>query len=438
MNQELIEKLKNRLEQLETDGKFCKAKIYLFGMNTPGDRVLQFLQKKGYSVSGILDNNKKNHGKSLMGITVYNPNILQNIERQSIRVLICSRYYPEMKLQLQQMGYVEEEHIIKLLEMNASTQLSCEEKFFYEAKQEVKKGFDIYKRLLEQYGENTDFLLSLCANGDIYIGASLMKEYQKKQNSSKVVLVLVGGVGKKIGTMFNIEDIVRLQQEELMYLLSFVRVLGTKNTKLQIINPEVLYFNIFANMECYKSLNFMDFIANGMLGLNNGYEISKPKNKLQKEKIFSDRDVIIAPYANSLPSFMPEFWIQLVKKLQKKGYYVYTNSTGDMEPAIEGTQPVCLPLENMIQALNDCAAFIAIRNGLCDVVSSVLCKKIILYPEKGMGYGTVKEYFSLNAMGLCDDAIELVYKEGQEEYLIKQILCVFEEEEDAFGSFVAR
>ena len=52
---------------------------------------------------------------------------------------------------------------------------------------------------------------------------------------------------------------------------------------------------------------------------------------------------------------------------------------------------------------------ISIRSGLCDIISGTECRKIILYPEgkKTDGISSYKEFFSLEKMGICSDAIEI-------------------------------
>ena len=55
--------------------------------------------------------------------------------------------------------------------------------------------------------------------------------------------------------------------------------------------------------------------------------------------------------------------------------------------------------------------FIWVRSGLCDVASGADAKKIILYDAGDRFYNSSAfEYFSLNHMGLCSDAIEIEYQ----------------------------
>ena len=49
---------------------------------------------------------------------------------------------------------------------------------------------------------------------------------------------------------------------------------------------------------------------------------------------------------------------------------------------------------------------------MCDIVAGAACKKIILHTFKARWWldGRSIVYTGLNNMGLCDDAIELVYE----------------------------
>lgn len=422
MNQDLLESLKKNIDILLKNNKINSAKLFLFGMNTPGDRVIQYLSHMGYDISGILDNNSNNHGKTMMGVMVYSPKILQQMDKNSVRVLICSKYYEEMKLQLEGMGLEENRHIFKLLELNSGTKVSDEKEVLENEIDRLKKYVSYYNRLVSKYDEETMFLLCpIRANGDVYMTACLMDQFKRENRLEKVVLVIVGSIGRKIAAMYGIRDIEVVSQKEMSSLTGLIRVLGSDVTRMIIAHPTQLYFNIFSNMECFKELNFMDLMAHGALGLK-----KKVFGVLEEtdgqEYCLNSRDILLAPYANSLPCFRTEFWEKLAAALEQEGYHVYTNSSGNMEPPIKGTESIFLPIENMSKALQYSAGFIGIRNGLCDLVCKAECKKIILYPDKGMGFGDVKKFYSLNGMGLCKDAEELVYSEDMEEQVILLII----------------
>ena len=422
MNQDLLESLKKNIDILLKENKINSAKLFLFGMNTPGDRVIQYLAHMGYAVSGILDNNSSNHGKTMMGVTVYSPKILQQMDKHSVRVLICSKYYEEMKLQLEKMGFEENRHIFKLLELNSGTGASDDKEALENEIDRIRKYVGCYERLVSKYDETAMFLVCpIRANGDVYMTACLTDQFKHENRLEKVVLVIVGNVGRKIAAMYGIQDIETVSQEEVSGLTGLVRVLGSDVTRMIIAHPTQLYFNIFSNMECFRGLNFMDLMAHGALGLKKKVFGALEETDRQ-EHCLNSRDILLAPYANSLPCFRTEFWEKLAAMLKQEGYHVYTNSSGDMEPPVKGTESIFLPIEGMSKALQYSAGFIAIRNGLCDLVCKAECKKIILYPDKGMGFSDVKEFYSLKGMGLCEDAEEIVYSEDIEEQVVLLIM----------------
>lgn len=446
MNQNLLDNIKKTIEGLEASGILTNARIFLFGMNTPGDRIIQYLDARGYKVESVLDNNTKNQGQILLGVPVCPPDILKSENPDNIRVLIASRYYREMCTQLEKMGLKENDNIIKLIEFESGIRISDSREAFEQASDRLRKCAGVYNRITEDFDENTHFLLCpIRANGDMYIAASLMPGLREKYKTNKVFLVAVGGISRKIAAMFDEEDCLPVSQEDMDALVYIAEVMGSSITRMHMFYPKAFSYGIYANMECYKGLNYMDLTAGGMLGLDmrtvkpgdraaQADRPEQPKDSFiqpgqpeNKSAALGGRSVLLAPYANSLPCFPMEFWERLVRELNAAGFKVYTNSDGDMEPAVAGTKPIFLPIGEMPSALGKCAGFIAIRNGLCDVVSKAQCSKIILYPDKGMGFGSVLDFYGLNAMGMCGDATELVYSAAREDAVIETIMNILKQ-----------
>jgi hypothetical protein len=89
---------------------------------------------------------------------------------------------------------------------------------------------------------------------------------------------------------------------------------------------------------------------------------------------------------------------------------------------VAGTAAVFFPLDQAIAFMDAAGYFVGVRSGLCDIISSSACKKIIFYEKDGLFYKSSQyEYFSLAKMGLCDDAVELEYFERDREEIIKKI-----------------
>lgn len=73
------------------------------------------------------------------------------------------------------------------------------------------------------------------------------------------------------------------------------------------------------------------------------------------------------------------------------------------------------PVEASVPYLEYAGGFIGMRSGLCDVISSAACRKLLLYPKEDLTtidydrHRADKEFGGLQAMGLTDQVIELEY-----------------------------
>ena len=118
-------------------------------------------------------------------------------------------------------------------------------------------------------------------------------------------------------------------------------------------------------------------------------------------------------------------WAQVVNELNNKGYTVCTNVASKKEKAIKGTIPLFIPYKQLVPFLDEAGYFIGIRSGICEVLASSTCKKIVLY-KKGFDWNGKDslDYFSLSKMGLCD-AVEMEYYRKPFDKLAKSIINEF-------------
>ena len=90
------------------------------------------------------------------------------------------------------------------------------------------------------------------------------------------------------------------------------------------------------------------------------------------------------------------FWEQKALEYIKQGYSVYTNIVGD-EQVVHGTLPLTVPINQMKAVVEHAGVFIGIRNGLCDVLNTANCRKIVVIPD--CYYSTtphkVEDFFTL-------------------------------------------
>lgn len=77
-------------------------KIYIFGS---GKYAEQFLEQfsECFHITGIIDNDEERWGKTLKGIEIYSPQILEK-EEAAYKIFICIRFFEDVIKQLDQMG----------------------------------------------------------------------------------------------------------------------------------------------------------------------------------------------------------------------------------------------------------------------------------------------------------------------------------------------
>ncbi|WP_035214651.1 hypothetical protein [Desulfitobacterium hafniense] len=140
------------------------------------------------------------------------------------------------------------------------------------------------------------------------------------------------------------------------------------------------------------------------------------------------KTILLSPYAVSYDAFSPQFWNIIVWVLKRRGYHLLTN-VGKNEQPLKGTKALLVPYEFSVPFLNFAGGFIGIRTGLCDIISTSVCKKVVIHPYYAINWpnGTSLGFTGLKNMGLCDDAVELVLTENNanEREILRAILKEF-------------
>ena len=299
----------------------------------------------------------------------------------------------------------------------------------------ILKGYFTYRNIRKKYGKKaTLFLCPHKATGDIYILGLYFPTYLKKNSISDYVFTVVGKGDAKVARMYEINNIEALTQEEMDNVVRFSIFVGRKQTKVKILHYRAvsMHMGIIDNLRNYKSLNFAEMLLYIVFQLPFNTPQQLPhfrKNQNYVEQIFTERNliphktVVLSPYSNSVPCINQTFWERLALNLKNNGFTVCTNSIGSSEPIIASTVPIYFSYENAKTFLEYAGYFIGVRSGLCDIISSFKCKKIIInQPNIRFGVGNVLEYFSLKDMRLDQHTTELEYHEEYEERILHYII----------------
>lgn len=428
--------MQQNIDQYIEEGMLNNRFVVVFGSNEPAERIMEHLGKKGFKVDALIDNNTKKRGSVLNGVSVALPSEILLPKREDTVILIASKYYPEMVVQLNGMGYEEGTEILKAVEYSAFSTPSLDEEEFTKRLMVVQRGQKVYRRLLEWKPDvQKIFVCPLIVLGDAYVGMTGMRQYMEQNDITEYCLVLINRACAKIACLFGFDkEVFSVSREEMEEFLQFAVFTNMAEGKILILNHRHPYTCRIGEIGNYKNVNFMDHFRYSIFQLPEG---SKPEiptatrnNKQSREyveQLFLEnglvrgKTVILFPYAKTATKIDDRFWIQLSERLKELGYTVCTNSGGEGEPAIKGTKELFFDIRFALETVEAAGTVIGLRSGLCDVISSAKAKKIIIYPDRFYGPDSFLNFFSLNRMDLCEDAVELVWT-GDEKIFIDEIL----------------
>ncbi len=319
------------------------------------------------------------------------------------------------------------EHFKSIARRNETVSLSAAFNF------RIKRGLNIYNRIAGKYKGCKIFLCPYAGTGDVYLAGMYINAFARNNGIDDFVVVVIGGSNFKVANLFGFKNIEKISQNEADMLVRLSIFLG-KNDEILIMHhhPPQTYCGILENMRNFNGLNFVDLYIKSVFDLDPEKDKQLPSfdynsNKLysvfEEQRLVPGKTVVLSPFVNTLPSLPWWVWCNIAEKLKERGYTVCTNVGSPSEFPINGTIPLSFPYDISVPILEKCGYFIGIRSGFCDIISSAACKKIIIYqPYLFWGAGTNFDYFSLNKIGFCDDAVELEY-EGVEFYdLIDKII----------------
>jgi len=375
------------LDELIKSDKITKAsEIILFGANKSSMYIYDLLG--GFDIVAIIDNDTRKTGQIINGLKVYTPEEYLNTYNDEIRILIASEYYAEMCDQLEVLGYRRNIEVFPLWKGRRYYDTS-KETFDYHSAQAIR-GKDIYDRLVENDLDMHLFICPYAGTGDIYLVGMYLEKYIKQRNITNYVLTVIGKGCEKIANLFEL-NCINLSQRDTEDLLLFSRVVGLGKCKVRILNDGYLQVMV-KRMRGYKGVDFHTMFQNCVFEVDEkladvSINQQNADDLFEQYNLIKGKTVLLSPYANTIYSMPNEFWENLADELVNSGYTVCTNSCGENEPPIKGTEGVFIPYNKVVDFLDKAGCFVGMRSGLCDIVSSTKAKMVVLYPD-GNIFGT--------------------------------------------------
>lgn len=277
----------------------------------------------------------------------------------------------------------------------------------------VLRGYKEIKKLHRLYGDDTHIIFMRGATGDAYIQMLFLDEYVRQKGIDKYIV---------IGDAKGVEGLRRIFcfPQYIEYPTRVADCIEKANLfwNGQGFNIRMFFYwsygmNVFnrCRIRMTDKFNFWDTYKYFVLQLEGEIRYRKPvfteysepvKFRWEKQGIVKGKTVILAPDANSVTHLPIWFWNTIIRELQYKNYTVLVNCNyqngyraGDIFFSYEESVPL----------LDYAGFFLGVRSGLCDIISTAKCKKVILYPEKQakVNYSehrSEKEFSSLRVMGM--------------------------------------
>lgn len=416
--------------------KLCTSgmRVYIYGVNENSRALYRRLKKEDIIVSGFVKDKS---------------DAVQNNTFQGIRILDVEELKKKDKNLLLTNGIINDELIKELNDFSACEikNLPTEDYMPSVNKiQQIKKftdriaiylqAFKLYSNMIKRYHAKKVFVFS-GQSGDLFNALVYMGEYLKKANLvNDYVLTVIGGACLKVAQMFNLCNVEKISETESEKLISLYELCGEKSNIVPVHCSERIIKNtVITKLDRHKNITLGKMYKYQIFRLNEDSCPQLPvyiRNSQYIDEVFKSnqwvrgRTVLLSPYANSyMDDELMKDWENLSKWLIENNYTVLTNSIGENEPPIPGTKAIGLPLEYVVDFIEQGGFFIGLRSGLCDIISGALCVKIILYREDFYGRGDYFTFHCLKNMQLCDDAYEIKYGQNNKNEVFKGIRQYF-------------
>lgn len=384
----------------------------MFGASVNSRQIIEILREHNIEPVNVIDNDKTKVHSYCARLKVISPDEISNIGDEKNIYLLYSAFWREMRQQMQNYGVNKDNVVV----------LSDKHKFLLQHFAKAMRGKKIYDNLMKKFGDVRVFLCPYTGTGDIYLIGTFWSQYLLHTGVDKYVFVVISGACKRVAELFGIKNIEQLKGKyDCAYLIDYYLLCPDK-LDIKILNDSwgQIHTNPIQWFRGYKGLNFTEMFRRFVFDLKEGSKPNPPLLKdvkkeleclFQENHLQSGKTVVLSPYSNTLADLPDEFWKELADELMKNGYSVTTNSSGGKEPAIAGTVPVFFPLNIAPQFVSRAGYFIGVRSGFCDIISCSEAEKIILYDSDDRFYNSsAYDYFSLNRMGFCEDAVEIEFK----------------------------
>ncbi|CAM3691694.1 hypothetical protein COLU111180_03145 [Cohnella lubricantis] len=396
MEQTYKAEMQRNIEMLLSEKKLSNKSVLVFGHGNGSEAMIDYLAKFGVRTVAILDNNDSKLGQTYQMATTLSPTAIKGYTSENSIVLIASRFFDAMSMQLRRLGYNGE--VVKVVDYNSFSEYSLSEETVVRKKARVLRGITTLGKIRTSCQDSHLVICPYNALGDVYWAMAFLPAYLAKHGLQQASVVVTGSGCRQVVEMFGVNQVTELERVEMDELVQ--AIIYTREGNCIIAHHDRPYTDNIIKYLDKRFLSFVDYYRYAVYGLSKDAPPIPPSiihEFENKERLVQDKSLILAPYAKSVTQIPDSYWEAVASEYQNKGYFVYTNISGE-ENAIRGTRPLSVPLTQIISAVEYAGYFIGIRSGLCDIVHTAKCSKKIVFPNGT--YSTtpfkVKDFFALS------------------------------------------
>lgn len=381
MDQNQYSEMLDRLNEYESYGYLSQGAIFVFGHCEASLTVIDEVLSRGYKVQGIYDNSKEKQGIEYRGIPVIHPNFAnaQNYNVESTTVLLATRFYEQMNKQLRNLGFVGK--IIKLVDYNTYSEYSLSDETINRKIERVKHGKKVLQRLKQKYQGSIFVFCPFNALGDIYYCLSYLPAFISKRKYSSYVLCVLSKQCEEVGNLFGAKNVERLPQYDLDAAIQ--ATLYTRDENVFIAHQDRPYIINLHKALKIRRISLENIYKIGIFSLNADTVPVTPYNWVdysELEVIPCGKTAILSPYAKSVTAISDDIWADIIENLKNEKYQIYTNVFGNEKP-LPDTIPISPRICEMKSVVERAGLFIGIRSGLCDILRTANCSKLVFFPD---------------------------------------------------------
>ena len=267
--------------------------------------------------------------------------------------------------------------------------------------------------------------------GDTYLILSLLTAFKQQNGGGKIRLILTQPSHTALLKLF--PDVVNIM---ILVDLDWLRIIPVKTALSKgttIIFSCLCFFrNAMVSLLGYKNMTINE-VYKIMLNIAVTTPNAKPvipsevseagTKRFDSYGLPKQNTVLLAPHANTVneQSLPLVFWTDLIRFLLDNQYQVAILSNDTVYQISDEVKPVFFPLDEAIPFCEQCGYLVSIRSGLCDLVSTADCEKIVLYPKNQPNSRNIAQWSSIVNMGIAG---EKVYEYNYDAQHIEELTLV--------------